>query len=137
MTTDTRLDPLATSHTAPKFAAPDPEVLAGWYEEYLGFETAVFQDGAYAIAARGELCLHFWQCDDRSIAENTACYTEIETLPALDMLHEEFVDASQKAGFSPGRVEAKPQDKPEHGMREFHLWDPAGNLIGFGAPLET
>lgn len=135
MTAETTLDPLATSHTAPKFAAPDPASLAEWYADNLGFETAVFADGAYAIAARGELCIHFWKCEARQIAENTACYTEIETLPALEMLHEEILKASKNPGFKPGRVETEPKNQDGHGMREFHMWDPAGNLIGFGAPL--
>ena len=80
-------DPLDRSHTAPKFAAPDPGALAAWYAEHLGFpEKAVFDEGRYAIVRRGTLTLHFWQCDDRNIAENTACYTEIRDVDALDEL---------------------------------------------------
>lgn len=135
MADDTRLDPLDTSHTAPKFAAPNPAELAAWYERFLNFRAAVFENDEYAIVARGELCIHIWKCEDRSIAENTACYTEMETIPALDMLHEEFLIASRRDGFAPGRVEEQPVNQEGHGMREFHLWDPAGNLIGFGAPL--
>lgn len=130
-----QFDPLETSHTAPKFAAPNPAELAKWYADCLGFRKAVFDDGAYAIVARGELCLHLWKCEDRRIAENTACYTELESIVLLDMLHEEFVAAAESDGFSPGRLEESPKDQQGHNMREFHLWDPAGNLIGFGAPL--
>ena len=129
-------DPLDTSHTAPKFAAPDPGALAGWYETHLGFpKKAVFLDGAYAIVRRGDLTLHFWQCDERHIAENTSCYTELPSVAALDELHAELLARSRQEGFAPGRVEPAPKDQHGHGMREFHVWDPAGNLIGFGADL--
>ena len=128
-------EPLARSRTAPKFAAPDPGALASWYVDHLGFpQHAVFEGGAYAIVMRGALTLHVWQCADRRIAENTACYTELDTVEDLDVLHTEWLAASHRAGFHPGRILETPQDQP-HGMREFHLWDPAGNLISFGAAI--
>lgn len=129
-------DPLDASHTAPKFAAPDPGEAAAWYERHLGFRKTVFMAGDYAIVRRGQLALHLWKCADRGIAENTSCYTEIETVEALDRLHAEWAAKSVAEGFAPGRVEAEPKNQPGHGMREFHLWDPAGNLIGFGADIE-
>jgi tmRNA-binding protein len=30
---------------------------------------AIYAEGDYAIVCRGELTLHFWQCDDRSMAK--------------------------------------------------------------------
>lgn len=129
-------DPLEKSQTAPKFAAPDPAALAKWYGEALGFPRhAVFAGGDYAVVSRGRLTLHFWKCEERRIAENTACYTEIETCEDLDALHAEWSANARKPGFHPGRIEDTPIDKPGHGMREFHVWDPAGNLIGLGAVL--
>lgn len=44
--------------------------------------------------------------------------------------------APKFAAPDPGRIEPEPKDAAGHGMREFHLWDPAGNLIGFGAALK-
>lgn len=129
-------DLLDKSHTAPKFASPDPQKTAAWYVDYLGFpKIAVFEDGNYAIVRRGQLSLHFWKCEDRKIAENTACYTEIGSIDALNALHAEIYENAKRKGFAPGRVEATPLDQTGHGMREFHVWDPAGNLIGFGAAL--
>ena len=129
-------DPLAGSHTAPKFAAPDPALLADWYVDALGFpRKAVFENGNYAIVARGDLTLHFWKCRERRISEATACYTEIDTMHALDTLHAEWLAASHRPGFHPGRTELEPKNTPGHGMREFHVWDPAGNLIGFGSSI--
>jgi hypothetical protein len=119
-------DPLERSHAAMKFAAPDPVAAADWYAS-LGFRTATYGD--YAIVKRGRLCLHLWQCEDRHIAENTSCYVELED---VDTLHAEWAALDLGAG----RLEDTPKDQPGHGMREFHLWDPAGNLIGFGSPLK-
>ena len=118
-------DPLDTSHAAMKFAAPDPVAAADWYER-LGFKTAKYGD--YAIVRRGQLCLHLWPCNDRRIAENTSCYVE---LADVDTLHAEW----RQIDLGEGRIDAAPKDQPGHGMREFHLWDPAGNLIGFGSRL--
>ncbi|WP_306250823.1 hypothetical protein [Parvularcula sp. IMCC14364] len=129
-------DPLDASQTAPKFAAPDPGEMAAWYVTHLGFPNhAVFDNGNYAIVRRGALTVHFWQCAERHIAENTACYTELSSVQALNDLHADLLSRSREDGFAPGRIENAPVDQPGHGMREFHVWDPAGNLIGFGASL--
>lgn len=130
------MDPLDHLHTAPKFAVMDPQANAAWYVDFLGFpHISIYQNGDYAIVRRGKLTLHFCKCLDRKIAENTACYTELDSLTALNALHSEFLENSRRKGFAPGRVEACPKDQLGHGMREFHVWDPAGNLIGFGAAL--
>ncbi len=129
-------DPLDKSHTSPKFASPDPQKTAAWYVDFLGFpKVSIFEDGAYAIVRRGSLSLHFWKCEDRAVAENTACYTELQSVKLLNALHAEFAENSKHKGFAPGRIESSPIDQTGHGMREFHVWDPAGNLIGFGAAL--
>ena len=129
-------DPLEDSHTAPKFAAPHPGTAADWYETYLGFRKSVFMEGDYAIVGRGKLVIHLWKCPDRTIAENTSCYTEIATVEGLNALHAEWLANYGEDGFAPGRIEAECKDQHGHGMREFHVWDPAGNLIGFGANIE-
>ena len=132
------IDLLDKSHTAPKFAAAHPGELASWYREYLGFpKVAVFENGDYAIVRRGDLTLHFWKCLDRHIAENTACYTELASVAALNALHDEFLSRANEKGFAPGRIEPALKNAEGHGMREFHIWDPAGNLIGFGASLKS
>ena len=110
-----------------KFAAADPVEAAHWYRR-LGFRTAEY--GNYAIVRRGQLCLHLWPCEDRNIAENTSCYVELDD---VDALHAEWAQVD----LGGGRIEAAPQDRPGHGMREFHLWDPAGNLIGFGSQIRS
>ena len=114
-----------------KFAAPSPGDAAAWYKDALGFQASVFGEGDYAIVSRGALTLHLWPCKDRYIAENTSCYVELTTVEDLNALHTEW----SQAGIAPGHIDKTPKDQPGHGMREFHVWDPAGNLIGFGAAL--
>lgn len=121
------MDPLIKAHAAMKFAAPDPGAMANWYAG-LGFKSRVYEGGDYAIVGRGKFVIHLWKCEDRHIAENTSCYVELED---VDALHAEW----SKLDLGEGRIEDAPQNKPGHGMREFHLWDPAGNLIGFGSAL--
>ncbi|WP_018147416.1 VOC family protein [Henriciella marina] len=129
-------DPLERSHTSPRFAVPHPGEAADWYEKHLGFRTAIFEDGAYAIVRRGKLSLHLWECADPAIGENTACYTIIDGVDELDTLHAEWLEASSYSDFAPGRIESEPTDRPGHGMREFYLWDPAGNVISCGANIK-
>ncbi|MEL6323550.1 MAG: VOC family protein [Pseudomonadota bacterium] len=131
------MDPLDQSHTAPKFAAPDPGAAADWYEAALDFRKQVYLGGDYAIVQRGALTLHLWKCAERHIAENTSAYCELRDIEALNALHAEWYARFGQNGFAPGRIEAEPKDVPGHGMREFHIWDPSGNLIGFGAALPS
>lgn len=129
-------EPLHAARIAAKFAAPDPSTAADWYQSALNFpKKAIFEGGGYAIVARGDIEIHLWQCGDRTIAENTACYITVSSVGDLNALHAEWLLASKQAAFHPGRIEDEPMDKPGHGMREFHVWDPAGNLMGIGADL--
>lgn len=131
-------DLLSGAVAAPKLAAPAPAPAeaAAWYVAHLGFpDSAVYADGDYAVVRRGDFVLHFWRCPDRRIAENTACYLTLRDVPALDALYAELAERAGADGFAPGRLRGAPQDFPGHGMREFHLSDPAGNLISFGARL--
>ena len=132
------MDPLDRSHTAPKFMAPNPGKAAAWYRDHLAFtKITIYLDGDYAIVGRGKLTLHLCKSADRKLAENTSCYVELETVELLDQLHAKWLEASRVDGFAPGRVEAEPKNQTGHGMREFHVWDPAGNLIGFGAAISA
>jgi len=131
------IDPLERSHTAPKFAAANPGDTARWYVEHLDFpHHAVFDNGNYAIVRRESLTLHLWKCDNSIIPENTSCYVELRDTSALNELHASLLKNAQKSSFAPGRIEKKPVDAEGHGMREFHVWDPNGNLIGFGAAIQ-
>ncbi len=122
---------------APKFPAPEPAEAADWYVAHLGFPNqAVFAEGGYAIVQRGDFVIHFWRCPDRKLAENTSCYCELPNLAALDAFYQDVFVRAARPGFHPGRLGHPPRDF-SHGMREFFVWDPAGNLIQFGAETNS
>ena len=93
----------------------------------LGFEAAQIAPD-YVIVRRGEIELHFWDCKERHIAENTACYIRMDK---VDPLYQVYAALD----LAPGRMDQL-ADRP-WGMREFYLWDPHGNLLKFGQEIET
>ena len=105
---------------APKLPAPIIADGVAFYRK-LGF-APTFQDEGYAVLVRDDVVLHLWPCDDRRIAENTGCYVYVAD---VDALYAEF----QPLGII--HPNDPLQDKP-HGMREFSILDPAGNLLTFG-----
>ena len=94
------------------------------FYQNLGFEEFRQYDD-YMILVRGPVELHFWACDDRSIAESSGCYIRLND--GVDALYRDFEEAGVE---SLGPLENKPW-----GMREFHLIDPSGNLIRIGQPV--
>lgn len=109
----------------PILPARDMDEAVGFYGR-LGFR-AVARHPDHAMLRREGAELHLWLCDDRHIAENTACYLRVSDIVAL---HRELFAAE------PGRLSA-PQVKP-WGMAEFEAWDPSGNLLRFGeAPADS
>lgn len=108
----------------PILPARDIDEAVGFYGR-LGFRTAA-RHPDYAVLRRDGAELHLWLCDDRHIAENTACYLRANGIGAL---HRELLAAE------PGLLSA-PHAKP-WGMTEFEAWDPSGNLLRFGqAPAD-
>lgn len=90
----------------------------------LGFEVNIIGD--YAVARREAVELHFWECNDPYISENTACYIRVTNVD------EWFAEFEQR-----GIV--KPQhgiQNREWGMREFYVIDNSGNLLKFGQTIE-
>ncbi|WP_405242265.1 YybH family protein [Lentisalinibacter salinarum] len=66
------------SHTAPKFAAPDPGALAIWYVNCLGFpKHAIYESGPYAIR---QIIEKWVDCFNRADADAIAdCYSKDAT----------------------------------------------------------
>ena len=87
----------------------------------LGFEV----DGPhhdYVVARRGDLEVHLYADNGiECFTNNSACYLRVDDALALR-------DEWQAAGVLPL---AAVEDKP-WGMREFHVVDPAGNLVRVG-----
>lgn len=69
--------------------------------------------------------LHFWLTNDRAIAEATGCYVRCTDAEALS---ERWRAQAPRARIT------RPEDKP-WGMREFHVFDPSGNLLRVGQAL--
>lgn len=118
-----------TACVHPLLAASDISLTLAWYERCLEFpRTRNFGD--YGIAQKGAVELHFWQCSERHIAENTSCYIELESPHQIDDLYDQLKQKQDE--FAPGRL-SEPPKTYGHGMREFYVWDPDGNLLRFGA----
>jgi len=112
----------------PTFPAADVVKAAEWYRDKLGFTIGnLFPSQGYAVVRRDDIELHFWQCEDRKIAENTSAYFQPDDI--------EGVHASMTKAKEGGRI-VEPQDRP-WGMREFYVWDPDGNLLKFGVPMHA
>jgi uncharacterized glyoxalase superfamily protein PhnB len=88
----------------------------------LGFAATLYD--AYAVLCRGDVEIHLWATDDRHVAENSGCYLRVAD-----------VDAWHAALVAAGVPAAPPEPKP-WGLREFHAFDPAGNLLRIGTPLQ-
>ena len=87
----------------------------------LGFEVDEPHDG-YVVARRGDLEVHLYaETGIECFTNNSACYLRVDDAVAL---RSEW----QEAGVQPL---AAVEDKP-WGMREFHVVDPAGNLVRVG-----
>jgi uncharacterized glyoxalase superfamily protein PhnB len=112
----------------PLFAAADVGKAAAWYRDKLGFAaTKLYSDHGYAIVERDDIEIHFWTCDDRSVAEHTSAYFRVED---IDAVHGEMRRAAEGGRISPVTDQA-------WGMREFYVWDPDGNLLKFGVPARA
>jgi catechol 2,3-dioxygenase-like lactoylglutathione lyase family enzyme len=105
----------------PMLASLNIERTLSFYAAKLGFDEVVFHDDESAGVERDRVKLHFWKCDDRTIAEHTSCRIEVEGLDAL------YAELMPKGVVHPnGRL----QDKP-WGFREFAVLDCDGNLLTF------
>lgn len=89
--------------------------------ERLGFEAVSCEPGGYGIVRRDAVVLHYWPCDDRRIAEATACRIVVDD---VDALHAQCAPHGIVHPTGPLR------DTP-WGTREFAVLDPDGNLVTF------
>jgi catechol 2,3-dioxygenase-like lactoylglutathione lyase family enzyme len=113
----------ALTKACPVLAARDIEASLDWYREVLGFSARLVR-ADYGIAERDGIEVHFWQCDDRHVAENTSAYFRVAGV-------DELFSSLGRAGEA-GRV--NPVADHPWGMREFSVIDPDGNLLRFGEP---
>ena len=91
-----------------------------FYADVLGFTTHHVEGYTYGIAVRGGTELHFWDCADPHIAQNTSCYLRVDDIAAV---YQELIQRL------PG---LQPVAHTAWGMDELYVIDPDGNLIKFG-----
>ncbi|MBO6794572.1 MAG: VOC family protein [Balneolaceae bacterium] len=111
------------SHFAAIFPAKDPESLANWYAEKLGFEIT-FKWGEpvdYIVTNREhKVSIHFSKSDNENL-QPSMLYVFCED---VDAIHAEFV----KNGVD----KLSALEDQEYQMRDFDVVDPVGNRLTFG-----
>ncbi len=115
---------LVFQHVAPVLPAQNIADTVEFYIQKMGFE-ARYQDEGYAIVVRSGVQLNFWQCDDRYIAKNTACYVYVQGIETLYAAYQ-----AQGIIHPNGALEVKPW-----GVKEFTVLDHNGCAIRFGERL--
>ena len=106
--------------TVPVLPALDLAQTILFYEAKLGFNA--YNHGDYVTMEKDGARIHFFQCNDQYICENSGCYIYVKNiedlyvrLSALDIIH----------------PNGKLSDKA-WGMREFCVLDNNRNLLRFG-----
>ena len=126
-----------TGRVAPVMPGRDLAATASFYAP-LGFRTASHApDDGYLILVRDTVELHFFHAPDTDPPAGAhAAYLRLEGgAPVVDELFEQWRAAGPAVDpyATPRLVEP---DDTVHGMREFALVDPDGNLLRVGAALE-
>jgi catechol 2,3-dioxygenase-like lactoylglutathione lyase family enzyme len=124
---------IEVEHAIPILPSRDLQETLRFYAR-LGFEKrgSAPEETNYLIIGRGGVELHFVGAPQTNPFTTAAsCY--IRTVDA-DALYEEWRQVGIADDPATGsRLE--PPHETEHGMREFGLVDPSGNLIRVGSPL--
>ncbi len=97
-----------------------------FYTKKLGFEL-VGQYPDYLIFDRDNVSLHFWSCDDPTLAKASGCYIYVE---GIEVLYREF----EKQGFVHPNGKLRQTD---YGIMEFAALDVHGNLLRIGEIIEA
>ncbi|AKJ69460.1 glyoxalase [Pandoraea thiooxydans] len=114
---------LAFGKAIPVLASLDIARTLKFFNEVLGFRTRHLDDFSYGMAARGDVEIHFWLCDDKRIAENTSCYVRVDDIYAFH------------AELKPKMPTLQDVAQRAWGMAELYVIDPDGNLIKFGQSI--
>ena len=115
----------ATIHAiCPQLPVADVAASTAWYVRALGFRVLSGYPGM-ALLARDGCELHLWRCDDPAIATISSAYLRCADVDAVPRALRSVADG--------GRI-STPENRA-WGMREFYVWDPDGNLLKFGQPI--
>lgn len=114
------MTPASFGKAIPVLASLDMARTLAFYADVLGFTTHHVAGFTYGIAVRGDTELHFWDCADPHIAQNTSCYLRVDDIQAV------YDELSQRL------PKLQPVVHTSWGMDELYVIDPDGNLIKFG-----
>lgn len=111
----------------PVLASLDIERSVAFFVSKLGFVKVHVAQGEYGIVSNGPVEIHFWACQDRSIAEATGCRVRVS---GIKDLHARC--ASQAIVHPNAPLGTKPW-----GTKEFAILDPDGNLVTFHEDMDA
>jgi catechol 2,3-dioxygenase-like lactoylglutathione lyase family enzyme len=111
----------------PVLASLDIARSVAFFTTHLGFTRVHVEPGVYGIVARDAVRVHFWACEDRRIAEATACRIQVT---GIRDLYERCKDRSVV------HPDAPLAERP-WGSHEFAILDPDGNLVTFHESIVT
>src|SRR5258708_7547643 len=96
------MQPSELRRAIPLLPQPNIGEAIAFYRDRLGFEEA-FVYPQYGGVRRGPVEIHFWQSDNRNLAERTSCRIEVEGVDAL------YAEYQAKGVVHPnGKLELKP-----------------------------
>jgi len=120
---------------APTFFVADVEKAAAYYEEKLGFKSAMIwgKPPAFAIPMREDLRVMLSQQDIARIHPNGVHSDAMDAyfwVRDADALHEEFAAKGADVVFAP-------RDEPAYGMREMAVRDVDGHVLIFAHDISA
>lgn len=111
--------------TVPILASLDIQATIRFYVDMLGF-VLLNEYPDYMLLERDGCEIHFWSCNEKHIAENTACYVRVRE---IEKLSDEYIGRGVKM--------LHPLETKSWGMKEFAVIDVSGNLLRFGERPEV
>jgi catechol 2,3-dioxygenase-like lactoylglutathione lyase family enzyme len=69
-------------YAVPKFPAANVQASLEFYKNKMGFRE-LFNYGDYAAVKRDAVEIHLWECQDKHIAENTACRVAVDDIDTI------------------------------------------------------
>ena len=107
-------------NAVPVLPAQDIGETVSFFQQNLGFRVR-HQEDSYGIVMRDAVEVHFWQCSDRNLSENSSCRLSVVGIDEL------YTEVTGRGIVHPkAHLETKPW-----GLREFAVVDVNGNLIWF------
>lgn len=110
----------------PVLASLDIQRSVDFFASKLGFTIHYASQGEYGIVSRGNVNIHFWACNDPTIASATGCRVSVLNIESLyaHCTSEEIVHPNAPLHTTPWN-------------REFAILEPDNNLVTFFEPVSA